>query len=147
MLQRRFSAAITFALIVTLACSVASFGPPASADDTPIGPMLLPSARDYYPSQARQQGVTGRVGLECSVDRRGYARSIVIVESGGPVFDDAARKLFSDEHFRIPRDWSTTGGPAKRFLYGVIFDLHGKPPVALFDDKRETVVITSSPGK
>jgi TonB family protein len=115
-------------------------------DDAATGPGFLPSTRDYYPSKARQQGVTGRVGLECSVDEKGYARDIVILESGGQSFDDAAKRIFSDQHFHIPPDWSATGGPAKRIRYGVIFQLRGKP-VAPFDDHRETVIITSTQGR
>jgi TonB family protein len=120
---------------------------PRSEDDAATGPGFLPSTRDYYPPKARQQGVSGRVGLECSVDEKGYARDIFILESGGQLFDDAARRIFSDQHFHIPPDWSATGGPAKRIRYGVIFQVKGKPVVAPFEDHRETVVITSTQGR
>lgn len=84
------------------------------------------------------------MGLECGVDARGSARDIVIRESGGLVLDDAARKVFSEGHFLVPPDWSASGGPGKRFLYGVIFQLRGKAEVARFADNRLTVVITGS---
>jgi hypothetical protein len=70
----------------------------------------------------------------------------VIVESGGLVFDDAAMRIFSDGSFLIPPDWSATGGPGKRFRYGVVFRLTGKPDVAPFEDHRITVVIKGSRG-
>jgi TonB family protein len=104
--------------------------------------LFWPTSHDYYPPKAKQQGLTGRVGLGCSVNEKGYARDIVIVESGGPLFDEAAKKIFFDHHFVIPSDWSATGGPAKRFRYGVIFRLIGKPDVPPFGDNRRTVVIT-----
>jgi TonB family protein len=117
----------------------------AKAVDTINGPFFMPTSRDYYPLAARRQGITGRVGLECSVDERGYAQNIVVVESGGPLLDDAAKRLFSDVHFLIPSDWSTIGGPTKRFRYGAIFQLLGKPRVPQFDDDRHIMVITRDP--
>lgn len=116
----------------------------AGADDAARGPSLLPSGRDYYPALAKETGLTGRVGVECSVDGRGHAQHIVILESGGLVLDDAARKVFSDGRFLIPPDWSATGAPEKRFRYGVIFQLRGKADVARFEDHRLSVVITGS---
>jgi len=104
----------------------------------------MPTSRDYYPLAARRQGITGRVGLECSVDERGHAQNIIVVESGGSLLDDAAKRLFSDMDFMIPSDWSTTGGPSKQFRYGAIFRITGKADVPLFDDKRRVVIITST---
>jgi TonB family protein len=123
--------------------SAGSVQRPVAASDDPRGPSLWPSSRDYYPLNARRLGITGRVGLECSVDERGYARGIVILESAGPVLDEAAREVLSDQHFRVPPDWSATAGPAKRFRYGVIFRLTGKPDVPRFEDNRHIVIITS----
>jgi TonB family protein len=113
------------------------------ADDTPVkwGPPTL----DYYPWKARRDGVTGRVGLECSVDETGHARKIVVSESGGHLLDDGAKKLLADLRFKVPTDWSATGGPAQ--CYGVIFRLAGKPDVACFDDNRYTFDVTSIPVK
>lgn len=116
---------------------------PMAASDDPRGPSLWPSSRDYYPSKAKRLGITGRVGIECSVDDRGYARNIVILEPADPLLDEAARDVISDQHFRIPPDWSVTGGPVKRFRYGVIFRLVGKPDVALFEDNRQVMIVTS----
>lgn len=115
---------------------------PMAASDEHRGPTLWPSSRDYYPSKAKRLGITGRVGIECSVDELGHARNIVILESADPLLNDAARDVISDQHFRMPSDWSTTGGPAKRFRYGVIFRLPGKPDIAPFEDNRQVVVIT-----
>lgn len=112
--------------------------------DAPWGPSLAPTGRDDYPPVAEHLGLTGRVGLECSVDARGNAQDIVILESGGLVLDDAARKVFAQGHFLVPPDWSTSGGPARRFPYGVIFQLPGKPDVAHFADNRLTVVVTGA---
>ena len=116
------------------------------------GPITAPgfgrsSVRLYaenYPSRARREGITGRVGLECSVDTRGYVHDIVVLESAGPILDDAAKTLFSDARLLVPPDWAAIGGPAARFRYGVIFRMVGKPEVPPFEDKRQTVVITSS---
>jgi hypothetical protein len=67
------------------------------------------------------------------------------LESGGPLLDDAARRVLEDAHFGIPPDYLATGGPGKRFRYGVIFRLVGKPEVPLFEDTRRIVVITRDP--
>lgn len=99
---------------------------------------------ENYPSKARREGITGRVGLECSVDARGYVHDIVVLESSGPVLDDAAKTIFSDARLLVPPDWAVTGGPTKRFRYGVIFRMVGKPEVPRFDDNRQTVVITTT---
>lgn len=138
-------AAAVLTLAVTVSCSPSGLvarltGP----DDAARGPSLLPSDRDYYPSLAKETELTGRVGVECSVDGRGRAQNIVVLESGGLVLDDAARKVFSDGRFLIPPDWSATGGPEKRFRYGVIFQLRGKADVPRFEDHRLSVVITGS---
>lgn len=142
MRQRTFSVATTLALATTLTWLGLFCAAPTRADQAAVGPMPWPNTRDYYPSKAKREGLSGRVGLECSVDEKGRAGNIVVLESGGPLFDDAAKRLFSDVHFRIPPDWSATGGPAKRFLYGVIFQFVGKPSVAPFEDNRRTVIIT-----
>ena len=147
MRQRAFGAALIVALAVTLGCSGCALRTVvAGAGDAARGPSLLPPSRDYYPSIAKEEGLTGRVGLECSVDGLGRAQNIVILQSGGLVLDDAAIRVFSEQSFLIPPDWSATGGPIRRFRYGVIFQLRGKPNVAPFEDRRITVVITGSGG-
>jgi TonB family protein len=149
MQQRSLGAVLIAALAVTLAgsgCTLQTRGaglhkcPMASSDD-PNGPSLCPTNRDYYPSTALRLGISGRVGLECSVDERGAAQNIVILESAGPLLDNAARIFISDQAFRVPTDWSATGGPAKRFRYGVIFQIIGKSHAAPFDDKRKYAII------
>ena len=147
MRRRAFGAVPIVALAVTLSCSGCALRTVAAgAGEAARGPSLLPTSGDYYPPVAKEQGLTGRVGLECSVDGLGRARNIVILESGGLVLDDAAIRLFSDQPFLIPSDWSATGGPNRRFRYGVIFQLRGKAGVAPFEDRRMTVVITGSRG-
>lgn len=145
--QRASCAALALAVAVALSSSgCTALAHATGAGEAARGPSLVPSGRDYYPQLARELGLTGRVGVECSVDGRGEAQDLVIVESGGLVLDDAARKVFSDQRFLIPPDWSTRGGPANRYRYGVIFQLRGKPAVAPFEDKRLTVVIVSGSG-
>ena len=145
MQQRIVSAAAILGVVVALVCpGCAGVGRALGVGEAPWGPSLLPASRTDYPRMATDLGLTGRVGLECGVDARGSARDIVIVESGGLVLDDAARKVFSEGHFLIPPDWSMSGGPGKRFLYGVIFQLRGKVEVARFADNRLTVVITGA---
>lgn len=147
MRQCAFGAVLTLALAATLCCSGCALRTVAAgAGDAARGPSLLPTSGDYYPPVAKEQGLTGRVGLECSVDGLGRAQNIVILESGGLVLDDAAIRVFSEQSFLIPPDWSATGGPLKRFRYGIIFQLRGKANVAPFEDRRMTVVITGSRG-
>lgn len=145
MQQRIVSAAVILGVVVALMCpACAGVGRALGGAQAPWGPSLAPADREGYPRVAKDLGLTGRVGLECGVDARGSARDIVIRESGGLVLDDAARKVFSEGHFLVPPDWSASGGPGKRFLYGVIFQLRGKAEVARFADNRLTVVITGS---
>jgi TonB family protein len=105
----------------------------------------FPNTHDYYPPKARSKGITGRVGLEYSVDARGRAQNIVIVESGGPLLDAGAKKLAADGNYTIPANWAAIGGPARRLRMGMIFQLVGKPRVAPFEDNRPTVVVTGVP--
>jgi TonB family protein len=146
MRQRALSAVVTLAIAIVLASPLIALVPTAKAADPATGPVVPPFTDDYYPRKAKRQGITGRVGLECSVDEKGRVRHIVVLESGGPLLDDAAKKLFADMRFNVPPNWSATGGPAQRLRYGVIFRLAGKPDVAPFEDNRQTVVITDIPG-
>ena len=142
MRQRRFSAVVTLALVITLAVSLTPLGPKANAEVPGWDPHNAP---DYYPEKAKRQGITGRVGLECSVDEKGRARNIVVLESGGPILDDGAKKMFAQLRFKLPPGWSASGGPAQRLRCGVIFLLVGKPDVARFEDDRKTVIVTADP--
>jgi TonB family protein len=127
MRQRAFSAVVILAVAITLASPLTPLGRIAKAGDTATGSGLSMGTptRDYYPWKAKRQGITGRVGLECSVDEKGRVRNIVVLESGGPLLDDAAKKLLSDMRFTISPDWLATGGPTQRWRFGVIFRLVG----------------------
>ena len=107
----------------------------------PPPPFLL----DHYPDQAKRQGLTGRVGLEYTVDNKGRRQDIVVLESGGRLFDKAAEAVVSDAHVRIPPDPATSES-GKRYRVGVIFELRGRAKVAAFEDGRETVVLIANPG-
>jgi len=146
-MRQRTSAMLSIvALAATFLCCACALPPSISGlQGTAWGPSLLPSGQDEYPAIAREQGLTGRVGLECSVDGLGHAQNVVIVESAGLVLDDAAMRMFSNGSFLIPPDWTAKGGPGRRFRYGVVFRLGGKG-AAPFEDHRMTVVITGSPG-
>lgn len=147
MRQRTSCAVLIAALPLTLLYSGCALqGVTSASESAAWGPSLLPPSRDYYPAVAKEEGLTGRVGLECAIDGLGHARNIVVLESGGLALDDAAVRVFSEGAFLVPPDWSTKGGPARRFSYGVIFRLKGKPGVAPFEDHRLTVFITSSAG-
>jgi TonB family protein len=106
-----------------------------------------PPTKDYYPEKARRKDITGRVGLEYSLDAQGRPKGIVLSEPSGSMLDHAAKKLLSDSRFKIPDDWSATGGPTQRYRIGVIFELIGEPRVAPFEDKRPTVVVFGLPYK
>jgi TonB family protein len=101
------------------------------------------AARSYYPLQAQCLGLTGRVGLEYSLDRKGRARNIAVAESAGSLLDASARKLLLEAHYSIPADWATNGDPETRFKVAVIFELRNKPNVPRFEGNRQTVVVTA----
>jgi TonB family protein len=137
-------AAILLAFASTVICSVGCSDRPARAVDTLHAPDVIPNSRDYYPPQAKRQGITGRVGLECNVDARGRARDVVILESGGPLLDEGAKHLLYDGQFHVPDGWSASVGPTKRFRYGIIFRINGKPEPAIYNDDRGLVVVTGA---
>jgi TonB family protein len=147
-MQRRTFNRMTALLVLTvLTAAVGSAGAADDAADSSKGPPGKPrGGRDYYPWKARLHGVTGRVGLEYSVDQAGHAHSVVVVESGGTLLDSGAVELLDDIQFKVPADWTSSGGPTRRFSYGVIFQLEGKPAVPRFEDKRQTMTITSRAG-
>jgi hypothetical protein len=66
------------ALLLSAGC-VSTGG--ASTKSAVVRPELTPPVGDYYPAQAKRLGLTGRVGLEYSVDARGHAQNIVVTES------------------------------------------------------------------
>jgi TonB family protein len=106
-------------------------------------PFKLEMAHSYYPAAAKQRGLTGRVGLTCTIDAKGHAGNIVVVESAGKILDESARQLLADERFELPADWVKSGGPARTYAFGVIFQLSDKPKVAAFDDDRPTIIVTA----
>ena len=97
----------------------------------------LPNTLDYYPEPARQQGITGRVGIDVSCDEKGRAHDIEVVESAGADLDAAAKKLISDGGCRPGKGSSQ---PTRGRL-GVIFQLRDKPRVPPFEDNRPTIVV------
>ena len=99
---------------------------------------------DYYPAQAKRLGLTGRVGLQFSIDAQGRAQNIVILDFAGRVLDDHAKTILSKGHFDVPSDWGSTGGPNRRYTWGVIYELTNKPKVLPFPDDRPVMVITGS---
>lgn len=64
-----------------------------SGNQVSIPPRLLRSSNPAYPSQARQAGITGQVGLRIRVDADGEVSDVqVIASSGSEVLDNAALK-------------------------------------------------------
>ena len=64
-----------------------------SGNQVSIPPRLLRSSNPAYPSQARQAGITGQVGLRIRVDADGEVSDVqVIASSGSDVLDNAALK-------------------------------------------------------
>jgi TonB family protein len=97
-----------------------------------------------YPPTAMRRGLTGRVCLAYSVDARGRVENIAILESAGPILDARAEKALSDYQFDVPSDWVASGGPAKRYRMGFIFELSSMPKVPRFEYPVKTVVISAS---
>jgi TonB family protein len=77
---------------------------------------------DFYPPPAKRMGLTGRVCLEYSVDAKGHAQHVLVVESAGKVLDDNAMALLYAGHFELTSEWLESGGPAKRYRVGVIMN-------------------------
>ena len=116
---------------------------PAAAihsDAEEVDPKLLAKLR----AEAKRLGLTGRVGLECSIDMNGHAQNITISDATNSLLDKHAAALLSSGHFDLPDDWVTTGGPERRYRIGVIFELTNKPSVPKFEDGRTTFTVRGS---
>jgi TonB family protein len=137
-------------LAVALSLVVMWFGRSTLAQDNAVTyePKSLPSKLTtraaFYPPEAHRRGLTGRVCLAYSVDTTGFARNVVVLESGSPLFEEQAKRLLSATHFDVPPDWDSTGGPKKRYRMGVIFNLTNKPKRPRFGDDIPTAVITGT---
>jgi TonB family protein len=123
---------IAMLLFAALTCGCA--GGPASREAH--NTHHLPNTRDYYPDKAKCLGLTGRVGLEFTCDKKGRAHNITVVESAGPLLDRAATELVSEGRFTPGNPVDTPG------RVGVIFQLTNKPRVPPFEDNRQTVTVT-----
>jgi TonB family protein len=138
-MNRNASQATAFFTVTALAA--AAFIGACTSAPTP-NPSSISDGRgasmDYYPPSAKRQGLTGRVGLECTCDSDGRAHNIVVVDSAGPLLDDGAMRLVSASH-------CTPGDPPNSVgRMGVIFNLTNKPPVPPFQDHRPTIIVTGS---
>ncbi len=107
-------------------------------------PLSIPNKMEFYPAKAKVLGLTGRVGLECSIDMNGHAQNITVVERSTSLLDDQAVQLLSIGHFDLPDDWAITGGPETRYRIGFTFELSNKPPVPQFQDGRTTIKVRGS---
>ncbi len=50
-----------------------------------------------------------------------------VIRADNPAFGSAGMALVRDWHFNVPSDWSTDGGPARRFHLQVMFVIDGMP--------------------
>jgi TonB family protein len=150
MYHRIITAAAPLALGVLLTVVLLTYSSSVRAQETPTAayePKSLPGRAiyphdDFYPAQARRLGITGRVCLAYSVDTKGHAQHVEVLVSGGALLDDPAKKLLANVRFQVPSDWVATGGPAKRYRQGVVFNLTNKPEVPPFEDSIPTAVVT-----
>jgi TonB family protein len=131
---------VVLSVVLSHGPALAQTSTSADADRTPRVQM---AAHSYYPLQAQCLGITGRVGLEYSLDRKGRVRNIAVGESAGSLLDLSAKKLLLDARYSLPADWATSGDPEARFKVAVIFELRNKPNVPRFEDNRPTVVVTA----
>jgi TonB family protein len=135
------SVSITFLLLMVQGCSAAQTTPRNGAR---VSPPFLQAVTEYYPLPAKRLGMTGRVSLEYSIDASGRAHNIVVTESAGPAFDESAKRLLADGHYKVPSDWAKNGDYDRRFTIGVIFELQNKPRVPPFEGNMETIVIQAN---
>jgi TonB family protein len=145
---RASESASKLALFASVVLSVVLSHSPARAQASISGdagrtPRVQMPAHSYYPLQAQCLGITGRVGLVYSLDRKGRVRNIAVAESAGSLLDASAKKLLLDARYSLPADWAMNGDPETRFKVAVIFELKNKPGVPRFEDNRQTVVITA----
>jgi hypothetical protein len=100
---------------------------------------------DYYPAEAVRLGQTGRVSLAYSVAASGKAQKITLLEGAAPVLTRTVIAFLEACKYVVPSDWTSSGGPAKRYRLGAIFNLIGRPPLPPFEDQETTIVITATP--
>ncbi|MGB9330121.1 MAG: TonB family protein [Steroidobacteraceae bacterium] len=133
---------LLFSLFFLYMLAVRADGEPPPTAEKP--PTFKAGSAPFFPAPAKRLGLTGRVGLHFSIDAKGQAQNVVVVDSAGQVLDDHARMFISKGHFDVPSDWEASGGPDRHFTLGIIYKLTNKPDVPPFPDDRTTMVLTGS---
>jgi len=99
--------------------------------------------RIFYPAAAQEQGVGGRVVLECPVGEDGRLACVVIEETPeGMAFGAAALRMSEDWHVssRTRDGQPTTGGRIRRLW----FSSQGRPHVSLRTLRRSPAFVGKS---
>jgi protein TonB len=102
MKKTRFSLVGLVALLfVFCMASIASAAPEYDASDVDSPPKLVRQMPVKYPSQAKKDGITGKVIVRCLIGVDGKAGKLEVVESEpAGVFDDSALSTLKHWQFR-----------------------------------------------
>ena len=96
----------------------------------------------FFPGAVARLGLAGRVSFLYSVNTKGRATGITLLEADSSDLAANARAVLVGYRFMVPADWSASGGPLRRFRVGFIYKLPGNPVPPPFADKRPTITLT-----
>lgn len=99
---------------------------------------------DYYPVSLRLRGVSGLVSMHYSVSATGVPVRIEITKANEPAFGIAAVGFLSDWRFKVPTNWTSDGGPQRRFKMRVKFLVNDVAPAEKWDPNDPLFTITGT---
>jgi TonB family protein len=111
------------AMLGSLLLASAVFRPSVTPADGASATLPPASGGHYdYPASARRLGQQGRFLVELSITHEGRVTNIALLAADSQgVFDHSLIVNLGKLRFSVPRDWGTTGGPARRFKVNILF--------------------------
>lgn len=86
-------------------------------------PKFVASDADFYPVSAARKMMQGSVGVEFLIDDQGRAQVVSQTFADHPDFAPNAQEFLKQGRFRIPEDWTQSGGPDVHFVVEVQFSI------------------------
>jgi TonB family protein len=129
------------------------FGSPARTTAPPIPRFNLPpiprisfaSNADYYPADARRNGIEGRVEIEFGISEDGRANQESVLLADDPVLERASLGFVKAMRFDVSRYWKEGVQESTRYRIGMLFCLPPSGQTDEFPDLIPQVVIRSFP--
>jgi hypothetical protein len=129
----RYAPAVSIALALS-ACAGSLQIPAEPSGGGFVGPELKALALPFIgPNVGCTQGPKlGRVLIAYSINAKGRAERIGMIESGGQDLDRCAFNAMAEARYAVPSNWMAAGGPGYRYQQGFLFQVTGEPVVQPF---------------